>query len=102
MKQFHELCQEKGIIPHFEFEAVGSQGFGVRLSFRDEVLEERGPFRSKKEAKERVAEKGVDVVRGMMREGVVPGVEGGKGGGDAGVDKSENWVGILLGKFPKP
>lgn len=96
IKHFHELCQQRGIAPAFEFENVDQQRFGVRLSFGDKVLEEKGPFNSKKEAKEAVAERGLEVVREMVREGALSTDEGGSRGG--GEERAENWIGLLLGK----
>jgi len=72
-----------------EFEIDGNQGgFGGILRIGEQTVGSEQRWRSKKEAKDRLAEKGVEVVRGTEAKGKSP-----AGGGGT----SENWVGKLLG-----
>ncbi len=74
-------------MPAFDFFELDPQRFGARLSVAGREVEDRGPFASKKEAKEAVAVKGCELLEGGL--GVVSTV------GQDG--KVENWVGILTG-----
>lgn len=72
-----------------EFEIDGDQsGFGGIVRIGEQTVGSEQKWRSKKEAKDGLAEKGVEVVGRMEAKGKSP-----TGGGGM----SENWVGKLLG-----
>lgn len=56
--RLYQLAQSRGISPVFEYDENSPQHFSVKLTLEDLVVEDAGPFKSKKEAKESVAEKG--------------------------------------------
>jgi hypothetical protein len=56
--RLYQLAQVRGLAPQFEFDENTPQHFGVRLALGELVVEDAGPYRSKKDAKEAVAEKG--------------------------------------------
>ncbi|KAJ9646499.1 hypothetical protein H2199_002548 [Coniosporium tulheliwenetii] len=85
---FYQLCQARGVVPSFEFpEKLGGQRFGFRLEVAGRVVEEEGPWGSKKEAKEAACERGL---------------EGGSAGAAGGQDElfdpatGKPWIGLLL------
>ncbi|KAI9777543.1 MAG: hypothetical protein M1839_008837 [Geoglossum umbratile] len=81
---FHLLAQEKRIAATFEFKEPTPQQFSVTLTLDDRrVVEEPGPWPSKKAAKEAVCEKGYQVLTGM--EGIATPTP----------TNIENWVGML-------
>lgn len=85
--EFYKLCQERAITPVFTFDGVADKAeFSVLVEFGGTVLREDGPFTSKKEAKEVMAEKGISVVKELS----VP---------EKIVKEGENWVGMLSGAF---
>lgn len=80
------LCQKRGIVPEFEID--GSQsGFGGWLKIGNETISRDERWSTKKDAKEGLAERGVEVVRGMQER---------EGAPAAGV---QNWVGQLQGRL---
>jgi hypothetical protein len=84
---FHELAQEKRITAVFEYDEVTPQQFSVKATLDGQaVVEDAGPFPSKKAAKEAVCERGLQVLSGM--EGMV----------NPPPSNSENWVGMLQRK----
>ena len=85
----YHLCQERSIVPEFEIDGDQS-GFGGVLRIGEQTVTSDQKWRSKKEAKEDLAEKGVEVVRWAEVKGKSP-----KNGGGGCL---ENWVGKLLGK----
>jgi hypothetical protein len=86
---FHQLAQEKRVTASFEFKEPAPQQFGVTLTLGGQrIVEELGPWPSKKAAKEAVCAKGYQVLRDM--EGMlVPAPATG-----------ENWVGKLQRRCP--
>ncbi len=88
--QLTQLCQERALRPAFDFDEPEAQRFGAVVRFGEVVvMTERGEtFASKREAKEAVAAKGVQVLKDVP----VPGPGGTKGAGP-----EENWVGKLAG-----
>lgn len=88
----NQLCQSKGFFPIFEIE--GDVDFGGILKLRDAAVASDRRWPSKREARESLAEKGLEVVKGMEAKGKEPGVPQAVG---------RNWVGMLLGeslRFP--
>lgn len=86
--ELHQLCEQtEGLVPLFEIEC-DAQGatWGGKLIVGDRTIS-RGETRwqSKKAAREGLAEVGVSVVRGMMKN------EDGK---------TKNWTGMLQGMYP--
>ena len=87
------LCQERSITAEYEID--GDQGgFGGVLRVGEQTIASEQKWRSKKEAKEGLAEKGLEVVRQIGAKGKSP--TNGGGGGSSG-----NWIGRLLGIPPK-
>ena len=81
------LCQVKGLTPVFEIDGLMDFGGVVKIGGTTVTSEER--WRSKKDAKEGLAEKGLDVVKTMDAKG-----KQSETLGEAG----KNWVGMLLGE----
>lgn len=84
----HQLCQERGLVVGFEIDGDQTGGFGGMVTIGDQTIESEQRWRSKKEAKEGLAELGLPVVREMEAVG--------RGKGETGQEK--NWVGLLLGE----
>lgn len=109
---FHQLCQARGVVPSFEFpEVLGGQQFGFRLEVAGRVVEEEGPWGSKKEAKEAACERGLEVLKELQnRNGVAfcgAGVQGEGAAAVAGGGRQNElfdpatgkpWIGLLLGE----
>ncbi len=83
----YHLCQDRGLVPEFEIDGDQS-GFGGVLKIGEQSVGSERKWKTKKEAKDRLAEKGVEVVRRTEAKGKSP-----AGGGGT----LENWVGRLLG-----
>ena len=81
------LCQAKGITAVFEIDGVMDFGGVLKIDGTTVTSEER--WRSKKDAKEGLAEKGLDVVKTMDAKR-----KQSETSGEAG----KNWVGMLLGE----
>jgi hypothetical protein len=112
----NHLCQKRAITAEFSYSRVGEQYHQATLRLGDVLLvDEQGrKFSSKKEAKEVMAVKGVEVVKGWIESEVKKNEQGELGGGEFAVGKKrgldavpgkkddslteENWVGLLLGK----
>ncbi len=96
--RLNHLCQERGLIPVFDFVEPTAQRFRATLRFGEHVVafEEGAMFGSKKEAKEAVAARGLDIIADIP----LPRAGGGAGiSGPGGVkEREENWVGKLAGK----
>ena len=89
---FHTLCQQKGLVPDFQIEGDASiADFGGSLKIGNQSITSDERWHSKKEAREALAEKGLDIVQGM---------EAKRKGPDTIGEKDKNWIGILLGKCP--
>ena len=86
------LCQQKGLVPDFQIDGDASNAdFGGFLKIGDVVIARDERWHSKKEAREALAERGLETVKGMeakKKEPNTPGV------------KDKNWIGLLLGQFP--
>ena len=80
-------CQSKGFSPIFEIN--GTPDFGGFLRLRDVTVTSDRRWPSKKEAREDLAEKGLEIVKGMEARRKEP--------GDPQMPAS-NWIGMLLGK----
>jgi hypothetical protein len=67
-KTLYHLCQKRAIIPQFTFEQIGEHHHQAILQLGDVLLkDEQGrKFSSKKEAKEVMAAKGVEIVKGWI------------------------------------
>lgn len=87
--ELYRLCEQtQGLVPLFEIECDGQGAtWGGRLLVGDRTISrgEEMRWQSKKAAKEGLAEVGVGVVRGMMKN------EDGK---------AKNWIGMLQGMYP--
>lgn len=89
--RLHQLCQERGILTQYEFSSeYGDAKWGVRLTLGETIIEEDGPFQSKKEAKDVAAEKGCLLITEMP----IPAASAKRRLDDS---PGENWVGLLLG-----
>lgn len=80
-------CQCKGFLPVFEIE--GDTDFGGVLKLRDVNITSDRRWASKKEAREGLAEKGLETVRRMEAKQKEPGIP---------QEGRKNWVGMLHGK----
>ncbi|MCJ1468621.1 hypothetical protein MMC07_007250 [Pseudocyphellaria aurata] len=79
----NQLCQKRGMLPEYEIE--GDQfGFGGRLKIGKETISRDERWPSKKEAREALAETGLEVIKGMQEVEKAP-VAGAQ----------TNWVGLL-------
>ena len=81
-------CQGKGILPVFEIE--GTTDFGGVLKLGGAVVTTDQRWRSKKEAKEGLAEKGLEVVKKIGARQKSPGEP---------KEQGKNWVGLLHGAY---
>ena len=86
------LCQRKGLVPDFQIDGDASKAdFGGFLKIGDVVITRDERWHSKKDAREALAERGLEIVKGMEAEKNVPNTPG---------VKDKNWIGLLLGQFP--
>ena len=90
----YQACQAKGLTPIFDIEGEANKAtFKGVLKVGDVTIAPDEQWRSKKEARERLAERGVELVKGMeVRKREAPGA----GLGNEAV-KEPNWVGMLQG-----
>lgn len=88
----HMLCQQKGLVPDFQIDGDASNAdFGGLLKIGGVTIASDERWHSKKEAREALAEKGLDTVKGMeakRKELATPG------------EKDRNWIGRLVGECP--
>ena len=95
----YQECQAKGLKPVFDINGEADKAiFKGVLRIGDSTIALDEQCRSKKEARERLAEKGVDLIRGMemrKREASSASVESAGG-------KELNWVGMLQGTSGRP
>ncbi|KAL8698834.1 MAG: hypothetical protein Q9224_001675, partial [Gallowayella concinna] len=90
---FHHLCQERALVAEFDIDGDGIQGFGGTVTVGGQTITSDQLWRTKKEAKECLAELGIPVVREMeavhkdKREQMAPKEKG---------EPDKNWVGMLL------
>lgn len=84
------LCQQKGHVPDFQIDGDASNAdFGGFLKIGDETITSDERWHSKKEAREALAEIGLETVKGMEAKKKEPGTPG---------KKDKNWIGMLQGK----
>ena len=87
------LCQTRGVQPVFEIEGEPSvPDFGGVLRIGETTIASEERWRSKKEAREALAEKGMEAVRNMEVKKKEPGTAKTPG-------ETKNWVGMLLGEY---
>ena len=88
---FNLLCQQKGIVPDFQIEGDASNAdFGGLLKIGDETIVDDERWHSKKEARQALAEKGLEAVKKMEAKKKEKGVP----------SEERNWIGTLLGRCP--
>jgi len=96
ISRLNTICQQKGLFLDWDIRETESSvpGFRGTLTIGAEtlVLEEAQP--SKKDARQILAERGVEVAERMEAR-----VRGGSEGGEGGSGGNENWIGKLLGRF---
>lgn len=93
VSEFHHLCQERGMVPVFEYDEPTPQIFSVKLKLGSFELDEPARFRSKKAAKEAISARAIPMVPKMPRGGG-PGINGQQQ--QQQQPSTENWVGKLL------
>ena len=81
------LCQARGLTAVYEIE--GGKDFGGVLKLGETTVKSGERWKSKKDAKEGLAEKGLDIVKAIDAKG-----KQSERSGEAG----KNWVGMLLGE----
>lgn len=90
MTALNLLCQQKGLLLDFQIEGDASNAdFGGLLKVGDVTIPGDKRWHSKKEAREALAEKGLEVAQGMEAKKKQLGTPG---------EKDKNWIGILAGK----
>ena len=83
------LCQQKGLVPNFQIDGDASKAdFGGLLKVGDITIASDERWHNKKEAREALAEMGLETVKGMAAVRKEPGTHG---------EKDKNWIGMLLG-----
>ena len=91
------LCQAKGLPLVFEIDGVVDFGGVLKIGGTTVTSEER--WRSKKDAKEGLAEKGLDIVKTMDAKGKQVKTMDAKGKqSETSGEAVKNWVGMLLGE----
>ena len=86
------LCQQKGLVPDFQIDGdVSNADFGGLLKIGDVTIASDERWHSKKEAREALAEIGLETVKGMEAKKTESSTLG---------VKDKNWIGMLLGKCP--
>ncbi len=84
------LCQQKGLVPDFQIDGDASNAdFGGLLKIGDKTIASDERWRSKKEAREALAEMAFETVKNMEAKRKEPGTSG---------VKDKNWIGMLHGK----
>ena len=87
MTAFNLLCQQKGLVPDFQIDGdVSNANFGGILKVGDVTIASDERWHSKKEAREALAEMGLESVKGMEAKRRAQGTSGEK-----------NWIGMLVG-----
>ena len=85
------LCQTKGLLPIYEIDGDASEpGFYGVIKIGNITLSSDDRRRSKKEAREGLAAKGLEIVKAMEAQRKQP---------ESYSDGGKNWVGMLLGKY---
>lgn len=93
VKLLYEICQGSGLQLEFKIDGDPS-GFGGWVSVNGEKIEADELWRSKKEAKEGLAEKGIELAQKLAQNPRSAQVAA------ATVGHQVNWIGNLLGKNP--
>jgi hypothetical protein len=98
---FNTACQAKGLTPEFIFHEPSQGAFVVTLRVDNQMLDQLGPYATKKDAKEdicRLAIDKVDVMQSRKRDknSLVDTIGFAAVPGDLG---EENWTGTLTGEF---
>ena len=87
------LCQSRGVVPVFEIDGDASNvDFGGILKFGDITIASDERWRSKKEAREALAERGMERAKNLEVKSRQTGTSG------ALPKDAKNWVGMLHGK----
>lgn len=90
--QIHEKYQALALgQPEFVFSGSSEEGWSIQIEIRGHVLEERGPFKSKQEAKEALSGRALVMIQGLEDRGELKKPEKERGPGS-------NYIGQLLGK----
>lgn len=87
MAALNTLCQAKGLTAVFEIDGVVD--FGGVLKIGETTVKSEERWKSKKDAKEGLAEKSLDIVKAIDAKGKQSERSG---------EPSKNWVGMLLGE----
>ncbi|KAK6430939.1 hypothetical protein LTR95_012902 [Oleoguttula sp. CCFEE 5521] len=88
--EFNALCQLHGLRPMFSFTEPAQGCFGVKLEFGVHVCEDQRPFPSKKQAKEIISQRGLEVLRNVD----LPARTKRKSEDPSSIYE-ENWIGLL-------
>ncbi|OQO02008.1 hypothetical protein B0A48_12481 [Cryoendolithus antarcticus] len=88
--EFNALCQLHGLRPMFSFTEPAQGCFGVKLEFGEHVCEDQRPFPSKKQAKEIISQRGLEVLSNVE----LPARTKRKSEDPSSIDE-ENWIGLL-------
>lgn len=86
----YQLCQERGLRAEFEFDGDHSRWFGGMVTVGAQTLASEQRWRTKKEAKEGLAELALPVAREMEAVWKQKAEQ---------ASQEKNWVGMLLGEF---
>lgn len=88
------LCAKRNITPSFDYTERSLSKFGGKLFLNGTVVEDHGPYASKKEAKDAVAEKGCLILRAMPD----PATQVSQNQQHMVQEQQpENWIGLILG-----
>lgn len=95
----YQLCQTKNVTPVFDIEGQADQAIFVgTLTLGDKIVKMDHPCRNKKEVRERLAQQGIQIVKGTeARKKEIPTTIP-AGSGD-GAGKEPNYVGMLQGRW---
>lgn len=96
VSRLNTICQQKGLLLDWDIKEAASSlpGFTGTLTVGAETLVLEVAQPSKKDAKQILAERGVEVAERMEAR-----VRGGSEGGEGGSGGNENWYGKLLGMY---
>ena len=94
---FHMLCTRRGIVPAFDITESPLYSFHGKVTFANYVVEEEGPFPSKKDAKKAVALKAMPIVQSLLEADEKAAVQDVQREGSSVNSHGENYVGILTG-----
>ncbi|OCK84527.1 hypothetical protein K432DRAFT_288747 [Lepidopterella palustris CBS 459.81] len=102
---FTQRCQSLALQPVYDYTGDTLSGWGAKVTFGEEVIEDLGPYQSKKDAKEKVSEAGVQRLQELDAKGALARKRIKVGTGtqvepEQTLSKStegpvENWIGIL-------